>query len=276
MKTHKIFFISLLVCSSLITHARSSQSYNQDEDEDSGSYIFNFTGKPIILNFYTKSFGELWVDSATVGPLALVGGRPNDFLSTVTTTLLPSKVNMHNATSSFIRFEGLKLNSKLKDKSIHGVKIPTPKMISFNYDYKVTLVGDRIVVTRMNTIAGIPIPGKKASDIDQWPSKKDLAIYNMTSADRIIALEEQNTHLAKEVISLKDKEKRYRNDNKKEKQSNRKKMKESKKKKIEENKKTISRLQSQIAAEAEIITPTENSLDEDIASNDITQGIYTH
>lgn len=241
MKKHRIT-IMMLACVTFLMNAKS---------KDSGSYVFNMTGKPLILNFYAKPFGkETWIDSQTVGPLALAGKAPDDFLSTITTTLLPEIVDMHKSTSTYIRFEVLKLNSKLKDKNYHGVKINTPSLTSlFDYDYKVILDGDRIVVTRLNTVAGIPIPGKKLSDTDQWPSKTDMAILHMPPAERIVALQAQNAHLEDDVKKLKKEETKYHNKGAITQQKNRKRMKDEKKNKIKSNNETIARLQAQIDAD---------------------------
>ena len=110
------------------------------------NYVFNLTGKNVELDFKT-SFGLPGGAPVFVGPLALDGKSPSDFLGTMTATMLPPAVDLHQSTSSNINLSaGKKTKGSMK----------TPKITDFN-DYKITLDGKKLSMKRLDTIGGIKV-----------------------------------------------------------------------------------------------------------------------
>ena len=110
------------------------------------NYVFNLTGKNVELDFAT-SFGTPGGTPVFVGPLALGDKSPSDFLGTITATMLPPAVDLHQSTSSKINLSaGNKIKGSMK----------TPKITDFN-DYKITLDGKKLSMKRLDTIGGIKV-----------------------------------------------------------------------------------------------------------------------
>ncbi len=254
--------------------------YNSSNNDDDGTnYVLNLTGKNIRLNFYAKMFHTTWVGVELVDPLIFGGKSPDDFLSTITAKLLPEKINMHISTSSYITVSVVDLKGKNGvNHNIKGCKFPTPSMGNFlAHDYKITLEGKQLVVTKLNTFSGIPIPKTRQTNLPQWPSKFQMAMLNMSPPEKIVALQDQNTSLEKSIKNLEKEIKGMRNSDgsikfgKTSQLNNRKKMRDDKKELIKSNNKKIAKLQKEIASSASdapvVLNPEEAEI-----SNDLEDG----
>ena len=269
-----------------------SKYHNRNNNDDDGTnYVLNLTGKNIRLNFYAKMFGgKTWVGVELVDPLLFFGKTPSDFLSTITAKMLPEKIDMHISSSSYITVSVVDLKGKNGiNHNIKGCKFPTPSMGNIlKHDYKITLEGKQLVVTKLNTFSGIPIPKKRQNNLQQWPSKFQMAMLNMAPPEKIIALKDQNTSLEKGIKNLEKEIKGMRfsdgsiKPGKTAQLNNRKKMRDDKKELIKSNNKKIAKLQKEIASstsdtpvvlnpeEAEISNDSEDeTVDEDEPENSV-------
>ncbi len=227
-------------------------------------YIINLTGRTIILNFYRKGLLEdksIWYDAKTFGPLILAGKSTTNIFDTLNYQLLPTPIDMHTNTCFKVTVDAFKFNdNKLKDPKIHGTSMPTPATSATPNDFKVTLEGDQLVITQLDTCMGIKISGAEKK---QWPSAQDVAIANMSPADKLVIFQQQNIDLQNNIKKLESEIAKTSNLVKK---NNRKKMIANKKEKIKKNEKTIAKLQAEILAananQSTSATPT--------ASNDAT------
>lgn len=174
-------------------------------------YIINMTGRDIKLDFYmdSKELGKHWISMNVFGPLALAGKSPDDFLATITATILPPAIDMHIYSCSEVTVHAFKLGSKnAVDKKIKGVKMPVPALSVAPNDFEIILDGDQLVIKRLNTVAGVPIPGTNKSNIQRWPAKPDTAAAVETvasaasPADQMAALASENGSLNAEIKKL--------------------------------------------------------------------------
>ena len=159
-------------------------------------YIINLTGRTIILNFYRKGAftnKTVWYDARTFGPLIWAGKATTNIIDTLNYQLLPTPIDMHTNTCFKVTVDAFKFNSsKLKDKSIKGASMPTPATSVTPNDFQITLDGDQLIVTELDTCMGIKIPHAQKK---QWPSAEDIAVSRMTPQDKIITLQKQDLDL---------------------------------------------------------------------------------
>jgi hypothetical protein len=212
----------------------------------SSHYIINLTGRTILLNFYAKNpFNgkSTWYSSDTFGPLIIAGKSTTNILDTLNYQLLPSAIDMHTNTSFKVTVDAFKFNDKkAKDPKIHGTSMPTPATSPTPNDFRVTLDGDQLVITKLDTCMGIKIKGATK---EQWPSAENIKFSRMTPAEKIPALQQKNIDLGKEITKLKKQIKKESNLTK---INNRKKMIANKKERIKKNEGTIKKIQAEIAA----------------------------
>jgi len=209
-------------------------------------YIINLTGRTIILNFYAKNpftGKSTWYDAKTFGPLIWAGKGTTNLLDTLNYQLLPTPIDMHTNTCFNVTVDAFKFDSsKLKDPKIHGTYMPTPATSPTPNDFKVTLDGDQLVITQLDTCMGIKISGAEKK---QWPSAEDIRVSRLTPAEKITTLQQKNMDMQNDIKKLKKAIKKTSNITKK---NNRRKMITNKKERIKKNEKTIAKLQAEIAA----------------------------
>lgn len=277
----KKMILFLILCAFINVDAKSSKS----STKNSGHYIINLTGKVLALNFYAKNpftKKRTWVALETVSPLLFGGAQPANFIDTLNASVLPKPTDMHPLMCYEVTFDIVNTDPKgfstkdilkYKDSSYKGVSMPTPSISLIPNDYKVELQGKQIVVTRLNTSAGIPIPGTKKSDTKQWPSKEEVDLVNMSAADKLAFLEKEVSNLQGSIEKLNKEIKKYRKNHAITKMNNRKKMRDEKEKLIKKYNKQITDLRAQIAhptSDASVEENTDTSLSDDTSDIDDT------
>lgn len=230
-------------------------SANNSHYSTAQHYIINLTGRTVMMKFYAKNplTGKDFVmDLSVVQPLLIGGKVPASFPDNIGISLLPSPVDMHPMTSHNVKFEVMTLNSTtLKDSSFQSISMPSPNNVLIPHDFKITLDGNQLVVTQLNTSALLPIPGAKKSEIKQWPSVDQLALNHMSPQDKLKYLQDQNNSLQNSIKKWKKEIKKYVNPVK---ISNRKKSIRNAENQIDSNNKQIAQLQAQIATVSTVPT----------------------
>lgn len=279
----KLLLLSILLLSVAHTQAKSyssrssssRSSYGRSSSRsssknDSGSYMLNMTGKTIVITFYAKNpitKKRTWFGTKQVKPFFL-GKQGENFTDTMSSTMLPERVDLHPLTCYEMRIDAL--NSDIErymgkdilkyiDKSFKNVSLPTPAVGNVSRDYRIELQGKQIVVTRYNTFGGIPIPGTKRSDTRQWPSKDYVAILNMNPQEQVVAFKAQIEHLKKDIVSIDKEIKKYRKKSLTAQMNNRKKMRDEKRKLMSKYEDKVEKLQKAIDAAPPIATCQDKS-----------------
>ena len=253
---------------------RSNSYRSNNNRNDSGHYIFNLTGRNVRFNFYTKRLDTMFVGYEIVHPLLLGGNSPDGALPLITANLLPKKIDMHTLSSSYVKAKVLDLggiNNKIK-----SCKFPTPSLGNlFPHDYKITLEDDQLVVTLLNTSRGIPIAGKRQTKLQQWPSVEDIAIMKMPPQEKIVAYQQQNVELQKDIDKLDKEIKSMRDKNgvikagMLTKINNRKAMRATKDSKIKANNRKIAHIQKQLSNPTSVNTSDDGDDDDNSDGTDI-------
>lgn len=207
-------------------------------------YIINLTGRTINLNFYAKNpitGKSTWISRAGFGPLIWAGKSTTNILDTLNYQLLPTPIDMRTNSCFKVTVDAFKFNDpKLKDPKIHGTSMPTPATSATPNDFQVTLDGDKLVITQLDTCMGIKISGAQRK---QWPSAADIAISRMSPKDKITALQKQNIDLQNDITKKQKDIKKIKNLVKR---NNRKKTITNDKEKIKKNITTIAKLQNEL------------------------------
>ena len=217
-------------------------------------YVFNLTGKTLQFNFYAKDpfTGKTKLfNSQILGPIILAGKSPDNFIETISTSMLPKKINMNPVTCFKVTIHVLDMkNSKFKIKSL---SMPTPgTSLSQPADFSIELKDKQLIAKQLTTSGGIPILGAKKSALKQWPSDRELARQKMSPQERIDDISEENKKIEARLEQLK-KEIQKMHDKRGNikfgmltKVNNRHKMVQNKKDKLKANQKEIAKLQAQI------------------------------